>query len=414
MIAVNQLISLSSTLILALGKPLPVQISGNEVWISDPQIAKAQALSGNRVLLTGKALGEVYVHGIYTENPTTRAIVTTPENLSALEKCPDSKKHLQAHLDGTLRAQIWNTEFKNTIKDCGFNYLSLEDLNSLNSYFKNKDSEFSKSGLSLSSATLNDGRIEWHIRRQDLSKISILLKDVLPFIELKTSSHKVQNSIIFQLDLFEFSGSEMGGSEISASTNPEIIGSSLIPKSKLALFFAKAKNNGRLLASPKIRTIPGKNATFTSGGEIPIQDAQFVGTKTTWKNYGLKIDLTPSPDSHPLSSEIATQVEIQYLQPDFGNSQENIPAMVKRELKSDFVLPTSTTTVLTSMIYFRDNKGSKKHFGIGAIPLIGSIFSNHNEQLNQNELWFLVTPTWSQTLNVNQISKSWVNHGKQN
>lgn len=402
---------LGSTLILALSQPQAVQVSGPQVWISDPKVVQAQPMQGNSALLIGKSLGEIFLHGLAKTDPQ-RAVVTTPANVGALKRCPAARAFLTAHHDGSLRANAWSEPLRLAITDCGFDLLSLDDCSGLGDYLKAQHSTLKKIGVAISQAQVRAGRVLWMIPDSSVKQMRRELSAIASFSDFQIDASRSAQSIVYKLDLFEFSRSSQESMDLWASSNPEIIGSRLQSDSKLALIFERARQNGRLVASPQIRTTAGQTATFGSGGEIPIQDAQLVGSKTTWKSYGLRLLVTPESGASPLWPEINTQIEIEYLQPDYGNTSQQVPAMIKRQLQSAFSLPTGQTTVLTSMIYQRAGRGDRQGLGLGAIPLLGAIFGGSHENETQNELWFLITPTWSEKLEPQEPAAIWKRYGK--
>ena len=53
--------------------------------------------------------------------------------------------------------------------------------------------------------------------------------------------------------------------------------------------------HARLLSSPNLVTLPGRQATFLVGGEIPIPVSNGLGTVTiTYKQYGVQLNVTPT------------------------------------------------------------------------------------------------------------------------
>jgi len=220
------------------------------------------------------------------------------------------------------------------------------------------------------------------------------------------TSSKIRDTIIFRLDLFEFSKSNAQEVGIDWPQKHQIFSSE---ENAIAAVFSQAKSNGKLLASPRLRTVPGIKAEFNTGGEIPINDVQYFGSKTSWKSYGLNVQITPREDYKFGDDELSTLIEIEYSQPDYGNASNGVPAIISRNLKNEFRLKMNRSTLLTSMIQIRKGESRKGLWSLSNLPLLGLLFSSESKSSDESELWFMISPKWAES-STGDIGKKWYSY----
>jgi hypothetical protein len=403
-------ITIASTLLLAPLEPREVRVSGSQVWISEPGLIEAQPLEGNKALLVAKEFyGESYIYGLAAKN-VRRLVVTSKANLTALERC--TKHKLLFHVntsDGSLVLNELSPKGLRIVQECGFDRISAPDPASLSDQVKSLQEALNREQISLSQVQFEDKRLSWSIPKNKVEKLKKILGPLSAFSDFRTEEVQSHQTIVFKIDLFEFSQSSASGHEIrGVHQNSSGLRTALLnSQEQLSYVYARAQSSGKLLASPQLRTVPGKTAEFNSGGEIPVQDAQVIGAKTTWKPYGLKILITPSENASSLNSEITTTIQIEYSQPDYGNSTQGVPALITRNLKNEFNLAMSQTTLLTSMVQVRRGNNSRSFLGLGAIPLIGELFHSSANNRDQSEVWFLITPSWAIPITPGEVTRTW-------
>jgi hypothetical protein len=391
-----------------------VRVSGSELWLSEAKLITAQPLSRAHVLLVARAeAGEAFVHGLEGNSGVQHAVLTTTANARALRRCPQWQDSLRARADGALVVTSAATSLA-ALERCGFDRLAAEHSEALESELRTLAPSLQSAGLSLAQVAPQEGRLVWNLGASQIAKAKARLGALAPFSTLRSHGVPLESTIEFKIDLFEFSRSSataLGLEGVAKARDGFSIareGSGM----NLTALYSQAHQSGRLLASPRLRTVPGKVAEFNSGGEIPVQDAQAFGAKTSWKAYGLKILLTPRSDASPLGEEIATTIDIEYSQPDYGNGMGGVPAMIRRDLKSEFHLPMSQTTLLTSMVQVRRGGSSEGGLGLGALPLLGSLFHSRSDREDQSEIWFFITPRWSTPIDAGEITRPWKRYGK--
>jgi pilus assembly protein CpaC len=165
----------------------------------------------------------------------------------------------------------------------------------------------------------------------------------------------------------------------------------------------------KLLASPNLVAVNGEKAKFLAGGEIPIPVVQSSGTGNTsinvvFKEFGVKLDFEPTViDSGIINLRVVPEVS----QPDFGNAV----------VISGFVIPAFRTRRVDTVVELRDGQSlviggltntevQKIKRGIpllSGIPLLGALFRNTREQIDESELVVLISPRIIRPLEANEV-----------
>lgn len=153
-------------------------------------------------------------------------------------------------------------------------------------------------------------------------------------------------------------------------------------------------NNGeaRLLAKPSILTLSGKEASFLAGGEIPVVVPSGDQTAVEWKEYGVKLDVTPVVES---SGQITVTLRPEVSSLDWANAVKLntavIPAMKTRRTETTVSLTDGGTLALGGLIQSNDSRQVDKVPILGDLPIIGALFRSEQFQQEESELIFLVT-----------------------
>jgi type II secretory pathway component GspD/PulD (secretin) len=151
----------------------------------------------------------------------------------------------------------------------------------------------------------------------------------------------------------------------------------------------------RVLAQPQLRTIPGERARFQSGGEVPITTVSVEKINTTFKPYGLIVDITPSATPRR-SSQVELQFSVELSEPQWKAKVDGPPSFSMRKLDSRFRVPTAEWVLLTSMQESRLGRQNSGVFGLKDIPGLGSLFGLENLFGEDAELWFALRASWSE------------------
>lgn len=164
----------------------------------------------------------------------------------------------------------------------------------------------------------------------------------------------------------------------------------------------------KTLASPNLVAVNGESAHFLSGGEIPIPIAQGganVGTVTVmFKEFGVKLDFQPTViDSGIINLKVSPEVST----PDFSRavliSGILVPAFQTRRVNTVVELRDGQSLVIGGLTNTDVRKTERKIPLLGDIPVLGALFKNVRETVDENELVVLVSPHIIRPLEANEV-----------
>jgi len=154
----------------------------------------------------------------------------------------------------------------------------------------------------------------------------------------------------------------------------------------------------KILAEPNVIAASGEEATFMSGGEIPVPiasaGAQGGSTITIeWKEFGVRVRFVPTiVDTGVINLSVAPEVS----NLDYGNAVEisgfNIPALRTRKAETTVELRDQETLVIGGLIMVEENDVRTRIPILGHIPLLGYLFSDTQKVKTENELLIVVSP----------------------
>ncbi len=147
---------------------------------------------------------------------------------------------------------------------------------------------------------------------------------------------------------------------------------------------------GKVLAHPSLLSRSGESAEFLAGGEIPFRLTQKKTHEISWKKYGISLTIIPKTDSRGyLKVDLTAEVS----NPDSSLSDEGLPAFKTHRVQTHFNLSSSQTIAISGLLRDETNKSRKGLPFLEKIPLLGYLFSQHENQDHHSELLILVTPT---------------------
>ncbi len=154
----------------------------------------------------------------------------------------------------------------------------------------------------------------------------------------------------------------------------------------------------RVLAEPKLVAASGQEASFLSGGEIPVPVASAGGQGGTtvtiqWKEFGVKVVFLPTiVDSGIINLYVAPEVSSL----DFGNGVElggfRIPALRTRKAQTTVELKNDETLVIGGLYMEEETRVHERVPILGHIPLLGYLFSSTRNVKTVSELVLVVSP----------------------
>jgi general secretion pathway protein D len=159
----------------------------------------------------------------------------------------------------------------------------------------------------------------------------------------------------------------------------------------------KQDGSTNLLANPRIRVKNRDKARIHIGDKVPVITTTttatgFVAESVTYLDIGLKLEVEPSVF---LENDVAIKVglEVSSISREIRSPGGTLTYQVgTRNAATTLRLRDGETQVLAGLINDEDRRSAHKVPGLGDLPLIGRLFSSHNDTRNKTEIVLLITP----------------------
>lgn len=191
----------------------------------------------------------------------------------------------------------------------------------------------------------------------------------------------------------EEGGQALGGLDFSNANNFQVT----LPSAFLD--FLESESDTRIIDQPRLRGLDGEEIIYIVGDEIPIPRTTFqpiaVGgfgsqplTSFDYKNVGIDIKITPTIH---LEQEVTLKVEIKIKS--LGEAgYADIPIITTREVTNVIRLKDGETNIFAGLLKDEERKTLRGIAGIKNIPILGRLFSNTNQTIQQKEVIMTITP----------------------
>ncbi len=153
------------------------------------------------------------------------------------------------------------------------------------------------------------------------------------------------------------------------------------------------ENLGRILAEPKLLARSGKEASFLSGGEIPIVVTTNDDTSIEFKEFGTKIEFTPTVRE---DGTIDLILKSEVSEPDFTAGVElfgfKVPAFITRKTETEVTLANGESLIVAGLMKEVKQELESKLPFMGDIPFLGYMFRHTSYTNDVLELVVVVRP----------------------
>lgn len=149
----------------------------------------------------------------------------------------------------------------------------------------------------------------------------------------------------------------------------------------------------RILATPRIITIPGKEASIFIGDHIPVQtekhDSSGSYTATEYLDAGIKLQYAPiiSEDGKMVTASVHTEVSTPVLISELKNYR-----ITSRTADTNVRMYSGETLVIGGLISEEQQRTMQKVPFLSKIPLLGELFKNRSRSHRKTEVLLLLTP----------------------
>ncbi len=158
----------------------------------------------------------------------------------------------------------------------------------------------------------------------------------------------------------------------------------------LALKLLVEKGHAKILAKPKLVSLSGKAAQFSSGGEIPVPVVNELSqVSVSWKSYGVKLDILPTVMG---DDEINVDVRAEVSDVDFTHLVQGNPAIKTRWASATIQVKPRSTVVIGGLIQEKNQTLNQGVPVLSDIPIIGQLFKSTRYSKETSELVIFVTP----------------------
>lgn len=189
------------------------------------------------------------------------------------------------------------------------------------------------------------------------------------------------------------------------------LGLKMLGLSIQAIFSAlETKGFSRTLAEPTLVALSGSTAQFLAGGEYPIQTSDGDDIKTEFKEFGVRLEFTPTViDRNRINLVLKSEVS----QLDFalaakvgaeaGLEATNIPPLSTRSTSTTVELGDGQSFAVAGLIQNDFDDSISQVPWLGSIPILGALFRSSEFQRLETELVMVVTPYIVKPISADQV-----------
>jgi pilus assembly protein CpaC len=350
--------------------------------VSNPDIAEAVLVSGNQVVVNGKAFGQINL--IAWERNSSHFIVFdvyVRTNLSLIDSQiralfpKDDIRLSQANgsvvISGTVKDPRTAANTEAVIQAAGFKTVNL-----------------------LESPVKDQTQVQLQVRVAEVNRSRIRDLGTSYAYQGRPGVGGYLNSGNGPSGLGDVTGGILSGS-LASSLNLFVMGGNT-----LSMLRALQQQGAlRALAEPNLIAMNGQEASFLAGGEFPVPIVQGGGSSSgstavtiMFKEYGVRLTFKPTIlDEDHIRLELEPEVSTL----DFANGVKLngfiVPALRTRRAKTGIELRDGQSFALAGLLDNSESKTFSKVPGLGNIPVLGNLFRSTNFQKNETELMFIVT-----------------------
>jgi general secretion pathway protein D len=165
------------------------------------------------------------------------------------------------------------------------------------------------------------------------------------------------------------------------------------------LRFLQTDVESKFLAQPQLRGVHGEKIEYMVGDEVPIPNSTFQafaggGIASTpvvnydYKNVGIEIAITPTVHSE---DEVTLELDVK-IKALAGSGFADLPVITSRQVKNIIRLRDGETNLLAGLFKDTERTTLKGIPGIKEIPIIGTLFSYTDQEVQQTDVIMTITP----------------------
>lgn len=154
-----------------------------------------------------------------------------------------------------------------------------------------------------------------------------------------------------------------------------------------------ANGKAKILAKPRIITIPGKEASIFIGDHIPVQtekhDSSGTYTSTEYIDAGIQLKYKPIISS--IDDLVTAQVHTEVSTPTLISELKNY-RITSRSANTHVRMRSGETLIIGGLINEEEQRSLQKVPLLSSIPLLGELFKNRTTKRSKTEVLIILTP----------------------
>jgi len=165
------------------------------------------------------------------------------------------------------------------------------------------------------------------------------------------------------------------------------------------LDFLETDSDTKLIAQPRLRGLHGEKMEYVVGDEVPIPQTTFSPiaaggvsqqpiTSFQYRDVGIEVYITPRLH---LEGDVTMELELN-VKALGGTGYGDLPVISARKVKNVIRLRDGETNLLAGLLKDEERKTLKGIAGIKKLPLLGALFSNNDQRIEQTDVILTITP----------------------
>jgi pilus assembly protein CpaC len=152
--------------------------------------------------------------------------------------------------------------------------------------------------------------------------------------------------------------------------------------------------NARVLSSPDLVAMPGSEAKFLVGGEVPYIVSSGLGqVSVQFKEYGVRLNVIPTILADgAVESRITPEVSDLDFQNGIVANGILLPSFKTSRITTDVVTKSGESIVMGGLLRRQETRNVDKIPGLGDIPILGKLFRSTRYQKQETDVVFVMTP----------------------
>lgn len=155
---------------------------------------------------------------------------------------------------------------------------------------------------------------------------------------------------------------------------------------KLELTALENEGKSRIISNPRIFTLDNQQAIIFQGDEVPYQTVSDQGTRTQFKQAGLRLQVTPSVvDAGQLMLAVS-------INKDTVDTRISNPPITRRELTSHLLVNDGDIVVIGGIYLDSRIRSTDSVPIVSSVPVFGQILSRRRNERDVRELLVFISP----------------------